>query len=559
MKRPKLKKASKRMSCAKRFKIQKKVREHNRKLRREAKKKGVSKRVKKDPGVPSSAPFKEEVLREAEQRRLQIEEEKERKRQAKKQERAEKRKKEREDAKKESEPSAKKARQDKAVKHTQNNGIQDKSSKQYLCQELNKAITTSDVVIEVLDARDPLGSRCPQVEEAVLQSDGKKKLIFLLNKIDLVPKENVKDWIKHLQLECPVVVFKASTQIKDRTVQAKKKRIVASNEVLDRSRGATCSGNSCLTELLTRFAANLPDDSTLKVAVVGFPNVGKSSIINSLKEVIACNAGMKRGMTKSMQEVHILKNVKLIDSPGILASPSNPAASMALRSLQVEEGEESVQEAVRTLLEQYDQTQIMLQYNIPDYRNSPEFLTLLAKKRGYLQKGGVPNSEQAATVFLSDCTGAKMSYHCKPQDNPSLPVYMSEAVIAEMKNGWDVNYLMKGNEETLKEVKCPSQTSSISFISKGPTAGLLNVSNLSEEKPVATTEEEEVEEEKEEQQNDEPQQTADVKSEIQTSESPQEASHRKKPARVQFQPAPIHVSLTSASTDDAYDFNTDFK
>ena len=49
-----------------------KVREHNRKLRKEAKKKGVSKRVKKDPGVPNSAPFKEEVLREAEQRRLQV-------------------------------------------------------------------------------------------------------------------------------------------------------------------------------------------------------------------------------------------------------------------------------------------------------------------------------------------------------------------------------------------------------------------------------------------------------------------------------------------------------
>merc|ERR1712035_222243 len=70
MKRPKLKKASKRVSCAKRYKIQKKVREHNRKLRKEA---------KKDLGVPSSAPFKEEVLREAEQRRLQIEEEKKKK------------------------------------------------------------------------------------------------------------------------------------------------------------------------------------------------------------------------------------------------------------------------------------------------------------------------------------------------------------------------------------------------------------------------------------------------------------------------------------------------
>lgn len=64
-----------------------------------------------------------------------------------------------------------------------------------------------------------------------------------------------------------------------------------------------------------------------------------------------------------MQEVHILKNVKLIDSPGVIASSSNPPAAMALRSLQVEEGQESVLEAVRTLLKQCDKTQVGREMN----------------------------------------------------------------------------------------------------------------------------------------------------------------------------------------------------
>ena len=127
----------------------------------------------------------------------------------------------------------------------------DQSLKAYY-REFRRVVEASDVVLEVLDARDPLGCRCPQVEEAVLVSGTNKKLILVLNKIgklgfaslplpffslhitsylsllsnlypfsdvsilsplaDLVPKEIVELWLKHLRNEFPAVAFKASTQ-----------------------------------------------------------------------------------------------------------------------------------------------------------------------------------------------------------------------------------------------------------------------------------------------------------------------------------------------------------
>lgn len=79
-------------------------------------------------------------------------------------------------------------------------------------KEFKKVVDAADVIIQVLDARDPLGSRCPQVEDMIINSGQNKKLVLLLNKIDLVPKSNVQEWLKYLRSQYPTVAFKASTQ-----------------------------------------------------------------------------------------------------------------------------------------------------------------------------------------------------------------------------------------------------------------------------------------------------------------------------------------------------------
>ncbi|XP_067287459.1 guanine nucleotide-binding protein-like 3 [Pseudorasbora parva] len=564
MKRPKLKKASKRVSCAKRFKIQKKVREHNRKLRKAAKKTGISRKPKADVGVPNSAPFKEEVLREAEQRKQELEALKEQNKIVKQQERAAKRKKDKEAASAGVEPASKKAKKGAKVREARAAVVKEKSAKKFKCCELNKVIEASDVIVEVLDARDPLGCRCPQLEETILKHEGKKKLMFILNKIDLVPKENLEKWLGYLEAECPTFLFKSSMQLKDRTVHQKKQR--GTNAVLDHSRAASCLGSDCLLQALTDLANKKDSETMLKVGVVGFPNVGKSSIINSLKEIRACHVGVQRGLTRCMQEVHITRRVKMIDSPGIVAAPSNPGDVMALRSLQVEEKEESPLEAVRSLLKQCNQQHIMLQYNVPDYRNSLEFLTTLAKKRGFLQKGGIPNTELAATTFLNDWTGAKLSYNSRAPERQGLPSYLSDAIVTELQSDLNMDMVRKGNENVIRGVRFPNLASSISFNSKGPTAGVLNESELPKETitTTATTVADEVEVDvtaSKDEPEAEPPVSKTVTQIVEPTQIQEPTQKRKdkptKETKVKF----VNVDLTSMqhnNNDDAYDFNTDF-
>ena len=84
---------------------------------------------------------------------------------------------------------------------------QEKSRKTFY-REFKKVVDASDIIIQVLDARDPLGCRCPQVEQAVLTSGKNKKLILL----DLIPRDNLDKWLKYLRNEFPTIAFRSSTQ-----------------------------------------------------------------------------------------------------------------------------------------------------------------------------------------------------------------------------------------------------------------------------------------------------------------------------------------------------------
>ena len=122
--------------------------------------------------------------------------------------------------------------------------------------------------MKVLDARDPLGCRCPRVEQAVLASGGRKKLVLVLNKIDLVPREVVEAWLAYLRKEFPTIAFKASTQ-------TQRDHLSQRGDSLN-AEGSACKGASTLLKLLANYCRNKNIKTGIRVGIVGFPNVGKS-------------------------------------------------------------------------------------------------------------------------------------------------------------------------------------------------------------------------------------------------------------------------------------------
>ncbi|XP_063792113.1 guanine nucleotide-binding protein-like 3-like protein [Pseudophryne corroboree] len=413
------------------------------------------KNVKKDPGVPNLSHFKEHTRREAEQKKKRVEEMRAKQKAAREKEMTKRRSLDtfqKDILKRQREFEQKEADLRNLEKHDQ---LENESSRKAYYREFKKVVDAADVILEVLDARDPLGCRCPQVEQAVVQSGTNKKLVLVLNKIDLVSKPIVEKWLKYLRNEFPTVAFKASTQQQNKNLQQSRVPVTQASEDL-LSSGA-CVGADCLMKLLGNYCRNQDIKTSITVGIVGFPNVGKSSLINSLKRARACSVGATPGVTKCLQEVHLDKHIKLLDCPGIVMATSTSDAAMILRNcVKIEQLLDPVG-PVEAILRRCNKDQIMQHYKVTDFRDTLEFLAMLAKRQGKLKKGGTPDHEKAAKSILTDWVSGKISYFTHPPETHTLPTHISAEIVAEMGKAFDFEALELDNHESLSKIQSAPQ------------------------------------------------------------------------------------------------------
>ncbi|XP_060073692.1 nucleolar GTP-binding protein 2-like [Ylistrum balloti] len=254
--------------------------------------------------------------------------------------------------------------------------------------ELYKVIDSSDVVVQVLDARDPLGTRCYQIERYMKKEKPHKHLIFVLNKVDLIPVWVTQKWVAILSSEYPTMAFHASI--------------------------TNPFGKGSLINLLRQFAKLHTDKKQISVGFIGYPNVGKSSIINTLRAKKVCNVAPIAGETKVWQYVTLMKRIYLVDCPGVVYPSADSKAEFVLKGIVRVEMVKTPEDYIQELLKRVKKDYIKQTYKVEEWTDAENFLEQLAKKCGKLLKGGEPDFSTMAKMVLNDWQRGKIPYFVRP-------------------------------------------------------------------------------------------------------------------------------------------------
>ncbi|KAA8495697.1 Guanine nucleotide-binding protein-like NSN1 [Porphyridium purpureum] len=299
-------------------------------------------------------------------------------------------------------------------------------------RELRKVVESADVLIEVLDARDPEGTRARSAEKNVMAlSGGKKRVILLLNKVDLVPQEVVLKWLGYLRNELPALAFCADTS----------KRHAPSVAAL----GSDAVGTDSLLQLLKNYSRNWASGtskkSSLTVGIIGYPNVGKSSVINAMKRARAAQVGNQPGVTKTAQEFLIDNSLRLLDCPGVIFDTREGAgnSSLVLRNAVRIDALNDPVSHVEQILERVGHESLMQWYALPEFQDSKEFLGMVAKLRGKVGKRGVLDLEGAARVVLTEWNAGKIPFYTLPPSGPSS-AHLSAQILSSYGPDFDLSH-----------------------------------------------------------------------------------------------------------------------
>lgn len=255
---------------------------------------------------------------------------------------------------------------------------------------MQEDIKLIDVVIELVDARIPVSSKNPDIETLA----GGKSRILLMNKSDMADPSMLDAWIRYYEKKgylAMAVNSKKRNELKQVNALIQK----ACKEKIERDR--------------KRGILNRP----VRAMIVGIPNVGKSTFINSFAGKACAKTGNKPGVTKGKQWIRLNKQVELLDTPGILwpkFEDQTVGQHLAFIGSIKDELIQSVELAldlIEFLVNRYPGI-LGDVYEVEENPNSADVLEAVANNRGCRKKGDELDYEKAAFLLLDDFRNGRL-------------------------------------------------------------------------------------------------------------------------------------------------------
>ena len=265
-------------------------------------------------------------------------------------------------------------------------------------RQIKEDLKLIDIVIELLDARIPIASRNPDIEEI---TKGKKKIV-ILNKCDLSEEKENQRWLSYFAKKgIPAVLTDSQSGTGIGQVVSKIEEVMKDKKEEMDSKGRT--------------------GRKIRAMILGIPNVGKSSFINRISKRTLAGVGNKPGVTKQKQWIRINEKVELLDTPGVLwpkFENNEVALHLAFTGSIKEDVLDRIEvayELTKYLLEEYPEKicqryqlkeeyiqEVMGQDFQPENQNIYEIMQEIGRKRGCIISGGNIDDEKTAKILLDE-------------------------------------------------------------------------------------------------------------------------------------------------------------
>lgn len=269
-------------------------------------------------------------------------------------------------------------------------------------RQIQEDLKLIDVVVEILDARIPMSSRNPDIEEIIKN----KSRLIVLNKFDLADEKQNQKWIQYF---------------KNNGLQA----VLVNSNTGEGINQAVKKIEEIYKTAQEKFETKGRIGKAIRVMILGIPNSGKSSFINRLTKKNSAVVGNKPGVTRQKQWVRINNNIELLDTPGVLW-PKFESEEIALNLAYIGTIKDDIVQSIEIgfsllkllvskhsdlLIQRYKLNNIENILNLTNLGENEkilEIMHLIGKKRGALISGGSIDEEKTAKIILDDFRNGKI-------------------------------------------------------------------------------------------------------------------------------------------------------